>query len=218
MKAKEKEGKATNALVGQPVILSQSSDGYNLRPNGLSSVRNMKKAARAHNVIFGSTKTIEISKVSEAKEQAEREKKNFEKKDIVDIVPCNLDIVNSSTITIKNGKNDDVDRGAEDSEAVPPSLPPDELIEHIVDDADFTEGQESLVSETQFEMGMNLDSGHASTDPVRDQDHDVALMEQNQLSHDQWDPNEDIAPAFLEDNRTIVPETHPLHLNGGDIE
>ncbi|KAI9120274.1 hypothetical protein K1719_007307 [Acacia pycnantha] len=37
MKTKEKEGKATNALVGQPVISSQSSDGYNLRPNGLSS-------------------------------------------------------------------------------------------------------------------------------------------------------------------------------------
>ncbi|KAI9084889.1 hypothetical protein K1719_033295 [Acacia pycnantha] len=140
MKVKEKEGKVTNALVGQPVILSQSSDGYNLRPNGLSSVRNKKKASRAHNVIFGSTKTIEISKVSEAKEQAEGEKK-----DIVDIVPCNLDIVNSSTITIKNGKNDDVDRGAEDSEVVPPSLPLDELIEHIADDADFMEGQESLV-------------------------------------------------------------------------
>ncbi|KAI9118522.1 hypothetical protein K1719_010854 [Acacia pycnantha] len=155
MKAKEKEGKATNALVGQPIILSQSSDGYNLRPNGLSSVRSMKKAARAHNVIFGSTKTIEISKVSKAKEQDGGEKKNFEEKDIV---PCNLDIVNSSTITIKNGKNDDVDRGAEDSEVVPPSLPHDELIEHIADDADFTEGQESLVAETQFEMGKDLDS------------------------------------------------------------
>ncbi|KAI9118161.1 hypothetical protein K1719_010493 [Acacia pycnantha] len=215
MKAKEKEGKATNALVGQPVILSQSSDGYNLRPNGLSSVRSMKKAARAHNVIFGSTKTIEISKVSKAKEQAGGEKKNFEENDIV---PCNLDIVNSSTITIKNGKNDDVDRGSEDSEVVPPSLPHDELIEHIADDADFTEGQESLVAETQFEMGKDLDSGHAITDPVRDQDHDVALMEQNQLSHDQWDPNEDIAPDFLEDNGSIVPETQPLHLNGGDID
>ncbi|KAI9109722.1 hypothetical protein K1719_019352 [Acacia pycnantha] len=176
-KAKEKEGKATNAFVGQPVTLSQSSYGYNLRPNGLSSVRNMKKAARAHNVIFGSTKTIEISKVSKAKEQAGEEKKNSEEKDIV---PCNLDIVNSSTITIKNGKNDDVDRGAIDSEVVPPSLPPDELIEHIADD--------------------------------------VALMEQNQLSHDQWDPNEDIAPDFLEDNGMIVPETQPLQLNGGDID
>ncbi|KAI9128341.1 hypothetical protein K1719_001334 [Acacia pycnantha] len=72
-KVKEKEVKVTNALVGQPVILSQSSDGYNLRPNGLSSVCNKKKAARAHNVIFGSTKTIEISKVSEAKEQARGE-------------------------------------------------------------------------------------------------------------------------------------------------
>ncbi|KAI9124273.1 hypothetical protein K1719_005573 [Acacia pycnantha] len=144
MKVKEKEVKATNALVGQPIILSQSSDGYNLRPNGLSSVRNKKKAARAHNVIFGSTKTIGISKVSEAKEQAGGEKENYEEKVLVDIVPCNLDIGNSSTITIKNGKNDDVDRGAEDSEVVPPSLPPDELIEHIADDADFMEGQESL--------------------------------------------------------------------------
>ncbi|KAI9116164.1 hypothetical protein K1719_013094 [Acacia pycnantha] len=217
MKAKEKEGKATNALVGQPVILSQSSDGYNLRPNGLSSVRNMKKAARAHNVIFGSTKTIETSKVSEAKEQVGGEK-NFEEKDIVDIVPCNLDIVNSSTITIKNGKNDDIDRGEEHSEVVPPSFPPEELIEHIADDADFTDGQESSVAETQFEMGKDLDSGRANTDPVRDQNHDVALMDQNQLSHDQWDPNEDIAPDFLEDNGTIVPETQPLQLNGGDID
>ncbi|KAI9088454.1 hypothetical protein K1719_029903 [Acacia pycnantha] len=169
MKAKEKEGKATNALVGQP---------------------QREGAGRG-------------------------EKKNFEEKDLV---PCNLDIVNSSTITIKNGKNDDVDRGAEDSEVVPPSLHHDELIEHIADDADFTEGQESLVAETQFEMGKDLDSGHANTDPVRDQDHDVALMEQNQLSHDQWDPNEDIAPDFLEDNGSIVPETQPLHLNGGDID
>ncbi|KAI9084328.1 hypothetical protein K1719_033670 [Acacia pycnantha] len=161
MKVKEKEGKVTNALVGQPIILSQSSDGYNLRPNGLSSVRNKKKAARAHNVIFGSTKSIEISKVNEAKEQAGGGKKNYEEKDIADIVPCNLDIVNSFTITIKNGKNDDVDRGAEDSEVVPPSLPPDELIEHIADDTDFMEGQESLVAKTQFELGKDLDSGHA---------------------------------------------------------
>ncbi|KAI9086116.1 hypothetical protein K1719_031949 [Acacia pycnantha] len=80
MKVKEKEGKATNALVGQPVILSQSFDGYNLRPNGLSSVRNKKKATRAHNVIFGSTKTIRISKVSEAKEQAEGEERRIMKR------------------------------------------------------------------------------------------------------------------------------------------
>ncbi|KAI9126091.1 hypothetical protein K1719_003509 [Acacia pycnantha] len=161
MKVKEKEGKDTNALVGHPEILSKPSDGFNLRPNGLSSVRNMKKAARAHNVIFGSTKSIGISKVSEAKEQAGGEKENYEEKVIVDIVPCNLDIGNSSSITIKNGKNDDVDRGAEVSEVVPSSLPPDELIEHIADDADLMEEQESLVAETQFELGKDLDSGHA---------------------------------------------------------
>ncbi|KAI9127411.1 hypothetical protein K1719_001970 [Acacia pycnantha] len=101
MKVKEKEGKATNAFEGHPAILSQSSNGYNLRPINLSSVCNKKKAARAHNVIFGSTKTIGISKVSEAKEQVGGEKENYEEKVIVDIVPCNLDIRNSSTISIK---------------------------------------------------------------------------------------------------------------------
>ncbi|KAI9080130.1 hypothetical protein K1719_037946 [Acacia pycnantha] len=64
---KEKEGKATDAPVGKPVTLSQATLDYNLRPNGLSSVRNKKKVARDHNVIFGSTKTIESSKVNETK-------------------------------------------------------------------------------------------------------------------------------------------------------
>ncbi|KAI9109872.1 hypothetical protein K1719_018913 [Acacia pycnantha] len=155
---KEKEGKATNVLVGQSVILSQATDDYNLRPNGLSSVRNKKKAARAHNVIFGSTKTIESSKVSEMKEQVGGKKKNYEEKEIV---PYNPGIVDSSMNISKNAKNDDVDRGEEDSEVVPSPLPLDELIEHIADDADFTEGQESLVAETQFELGQEPDAGHA---------------------------------------------------------
>ncbi|KAI9082152.1 hypothetical protein K1719_035892 [Acacia pycnantha] len=79
---KEKEGKATDAFVGKPIILSQASLDYNLRPNGLSSVRNKKKAARDHNVIFGSTKTIESSKVNETKAPAGEKKKNYEEKEI----------------------------------------------------------------------------------------------------------------------------------------
>ncbi|KAI9114146.1 hypothetical protein K1719_014796 [Acacia pycnantha] len=59
---KEKEGKATDVPVGKPVILSQATHEYNLRPNGLSSMRNKKKATRAHNVVFRSTKTIKSSK------------------------------------------------------------------------------------------------------------------------------------------------------------
>ncbi|KAI9086698.1 hypothetical protein K1719_031292 [Acacia pycnantha] len=133
MKEKEKEGKASNALVGQP----QGPTMLFLDPP--SQLRFQKSAKR----------------------KSRPGEKNYEEKDIVDIVPCILDIENSSTITIKNGKNDDVDRGAEVSEVVPPSLPPDELIEHIADDADFMEGQESLVAETQVELGQDLDSGHA---------------------------------------------------------
>ncbi|KAI9118546.1 hypothetical protein K1719_010878 [Acacia pycnantha] len=103
-KMKEKEGKVANVLVGQSVILCQATDDYNLRPNDLSSVRNKKKAARAHNVIFGSTKTIESSKVSEMEEQAEGKKKNYEEKEIVKIVPCNPGTVDSSTNITKNAK------------------------------------------------------------------------------------------------------------------
>ncbi|KAI9073365.1 hypothetical protein K1719_044706 [Acacia pycnantha] len=110
-KVKEKEGNAANVLVGQSVILSQATDDYNIRPNGLSSVRNKKKAARDHNVIFGSTKTIESPKVNETEEQAEGKKKNYEEKEIVEIEPCNPDIVDSSTIITKNAKNDNVVRG-----------------------------------------------------------------------------------------------------------
>ena len=47
MKVKEKDGKAINVLVGQPITLSQSTIDYNLRPNGSSSMRNKKKATRA---------------------------------------------------------------------------------------------------------------------------------------------------------------------------
>ncbi|KAI9072575.1 hypothetical protein K1719_045462 [Acacia pycnantha] len=159
--SERKEGNAANVLVGQSVILSQATDDYNIRPHDLSSVRNKKKAARAHNVIFGSTKTIESSKVSETEEQAEGKKKNYEENEIVEIEPCNPDILDSSTIITKNAKNDDVDRGEKDSEVVPASLPLDKLIKHIADDADFTESQESLVADTQFELGQEPDAGHS---------------------------------------------------------
>ncbi|KAI9092758.1 hypothetical protein K1719_027555 [Acacia pycnantha] len=159
VEVKEKEGKTTNVFVGQSVILQQGTQDYNLRPNGLSSVHNKKKAARAHNVIFGSTKTIESSKVSETKEQAGGKKKNYKEKETV---PCNPDIVDSSTTT-KPSKNDVVDRGEEDSNVVPSSLPPIKLLEHIADDAEFTEGQESLVAETQFELRQEPDGGNAVT-------------------------------------------------------
>ncbi|KAI9086223.1 hypothetical protein K1719_031677 [Acacia pycnantha] len=157
VEVKEKEHKTTNVLVDQPVILKQVTDDYNLRPNGLSSVRNKKKAARAHNVIFGSTKTNESSKVSESKEQAGGKKKNYKEKETVQ---CNPDIVEYSTTT-RPTKNDVVDRGEEDSDVVQSSLPHNKLLEHITDDAKSSEGQESLVAETQFELRQEPDGGNA---------------------------------------------------------
>ncbi|KAI9085059.1 hypothetical protein K1719_033051 [Acacia pycnantha] len=152
---KEKEGKATDAPVGKPISLSQATNDYNLRPNGQSSLRNKKKAARAHNVIFGSSKTFESSKASEMKAQAGGKKKNYEEKEILEIVPCNPGIIDSSMILPRNSKNEDVNRGEEVSEVVPASLPLDESIEHCADDV-------SLVAESQFEeLGQEPDTGHA---------------------------------------------------------
>ncbi|KAI9087056.1 hypothetical protein K1719_031017 [Acacia pycnantha] len=79
---KEKEGKINNILVGNPLILGQPIPSQlsvpktsnhkvnvpNLRPNGLSSMINKKKAARAHKVIIGSINPIELSKTNDMKE------------------------------------------------------------------------------------------------------------------------------------------------------
>ncbi|KAI9085993.1 hypothetical protein K1719_032070 [Acacia pycnantha] len=70
VESRDREHTTINVSVDQPVILKQTTHDYNLRPNGLSSMRNKKKATRAHSVIFGSTKTIESSELSEPKVQA----------------------------------------------------------------------------------------------------------------------------------------------------
>ncbi|KAI9116253.1 hypothetical protein K1719_012420 [Acacia pycnantha] len=70
---KEREHTTINVYVDQPVILKQTTHDYNLRPNGLPSMRNKKKATRDHSVIFGSTKTIESSKAVEPKVQCREE-------------------------------------------------------------------------------------------------------------------------------------------------
>lgn len=48
--------------------------------------------------------------------------------------------------------------------------------------------------------------------------HDATIMEQNDHSDEQWDPNEDIAPDFLEDNGMIVPETQLHQIDDGGSE
>ncbi|KAI9075393.1 hypothetical protein K1719_042643 [Acacia pycnantha] len=149
---KEREHTTINVYVDQPVILKQTTHDYNLRPNGLPSMRNKKKATRDHSVIFGSTKTIESSKASEPKVQAGGKKKSCKEKETVP------DIVDSSTTT---NLIEVVVRGEEDSDVLPSSLPPIKLLEHIAHDVVFTEGQESLVAETQFELSQEPEGGIA---------------------------------------------------------
>ncbi|KAI9078635.1 hypothetical protein K1719_039384 [Acacia pycnantha] len=144
---KEREHTTINVSVDQPAILKQTAHDYNLRPNDLSSMHNKKKTTRAHSVIFGSTKTIESSKASEPKVQAEGKKKKSCKEKAT--VP---DIVDSPTTT---NLIEVVVRGEEDSDVLPSSLPPIKLLEHIAHDAVFTEEQESLVAETQFELSKD---------------------------------------------------------------
>ncbi|KAI9116759.1 hypothetical protein K1719_012125 [Acacia pycnantha] len=149
---KEREHTTINVFFDQPVILKQTTHDYNLRPNGLSSMRNKKKATRAHSVIFGSIKTIESPELSEQKVQVGGKKKSCKEKETVP------DIVDSSTTT---NLIEVVVRGEEDSDVLPSSLPPIKLLERIAHDAVFTEGQESLVAETQFELRQEPEGGLA---------------------------------------------------------